>query len=143
MNLLYRIGDLLRNRARVRAMHPDHAFGQLGEDLAHRFLRRHGFTIVARNYRPRSGPGEIDLVAREGDTVAIIEVKSRHSNEFGPPERSVDLEKRKALVRAARDYARRADIPWSQVRFDIVTIIAKDRPVITLQEDAFRVSETI
>ena len=69
------------------------ARGQLGEDLAHRFLRRHGCTVVARNYRPRHGGGEIDLVAWDGGTLAIVEVKTRASDEFGAPERAVDAGK--------------------------------------------------
>jgi putative endonuclease len=143
MNLLYRISDALRNRARVREMNPDHALGRLGEDMAHRHLRRNGYTIVARNYRTRSGSGEIDLVAWEGAALVFVEVKSRRTDEFGPPERNVDLEKRRHIVRAARDYVRRAEVPWSNVRFDIVTVLLKNIPVVRLQKDAFQVSETI
>lgn len=139
----YDLSDWLRNRARARKMHPDHALGRFGEDLAHRFLRRNGFTIVARNYRTRSGSGEIDLVAWDGEALAFVEVKSRRTDEFGPPERNIDLEKRRHVVRAARDYVRRAGVPWSRVRFDIVTVLLKNGPSLTLQKDAFRASETL
>jgi len=124
-------------------MHPDHALGRLGEDLSHRFLRRRGYTVVARNYRPPSGSGELDLIAWDGEALVFVEVKSRTSDEFAPPERNVDLEKRRHIARAARDYARRAEVPWSRVRFDIVTVVFKHPPVVVLRKDAFRVSETL
>ena len=124
-------------------MRPDQALGRRGEDLAHRYLRRAGFTVVARNYRTRSGTFEIDLVAWERETLAIVEVKSRSTDEFGAPDRNVDLEKRRRIVRAARDYARRAEVPWSRIRFDIVTVLFKGKAVVKLQRDAFHVSETI
>ena len=57
IGLLYRVADALRRRSHSG----EH--GRLGEDLAHRYLRRHGCTVVARNYRTQSGSGEIDLVA--------------------------------------------------------------------------------
>ena len=60
--------------------------GRMGEDLAHRFLRARGCTVVARNYRPLSGSGEIDLVVWDGGKLVFVEVKTRSSAEFGPPE---------------------------------------------------------
>jgi putative endonuclease len=117
MGLLYRAADALRRRRLAN----DH--GRMGEDLAHRYLRRHGCTVVARNYRTRSGSGEIDLVVWHGKTLVFVEVKTRSSAEFGEPERAVDLEKRGNLHRAAVDYARRADVEWLLVRFDIVSIV--------------------
>ena len=84
---------------------------------------RHGCTVVARNYRPPSGSGEIDLVAWHGGTLVFVEVKTRASAEFGAPERAVDAEKRGRLARAARDYARRAGVEWGRTRFDIVSIV--------------------
>jgi putative endonuclease len=58
----------------------------MGEDLAHRYLRRRGCTIVARKHTPRSGAGEIDLVAWHGPTLALVEVKTRTSEEHGEPD---------------------------------------------------------
>lgn len=111
--------------------------GRLGEDLAHRYLRRRGCTIVARNYRPLAGGGEIDLVAWQGDTLVFVEVKTRASAEYGTPDRAVDSEKERFLRHAARDYARRAGVDWSRVRFDIVSIVLEKPPQIDWIPDAF------
>ena len=131
IRFLYRAADALRRRS-LRNNH-----GRMGEDLAHRYLRARGCTIVARNYRPRSGHGEIDLVARRGDLLVFVEVKTRSSADYGSPERAVDSEKRAALEQAARDYARRVNVPWSQTRFDIVSIVLGRKPRIEWIPDAF------
>src|SRR5580704_5040063 len=81
--------------------------GRRGEDLAHRFLRRQGFTIVARNYRLSAGDAEADLIAWEGDALVFVEVKSRETSEYGPPERAIGEEKRAHLKRVAREYTRK------------------------------------
>jgi putative endonuclease len=138
LSLLYRLADHARNSARRRRWHPDLASGRRGEDLAHRFLRRQGFTIVARNYRSRTGLGEIDLIAWEKDRLAFVEVKSRVTAEFGTPDRAVDPEKQAHLGRAAREYARRAGIEWERTRFDIVSVLLTTPPQIELLRDAFR-----
>ncbi|MEK7404713.1 MAG: YraN family protein [Acidobacteriota bacterium] len=130
MRWLYRLADAARHAARSRFWAPDQATGRRGEDLAHRYLERRGFTVVARNYRPPAGSGEIDLVAWEGETLVFVEVKSRHSEESSATERSVDAEKRRQLFRAARDYARRADIPWERARFDLVSIVLASPPAV-------------
>ena len=111
--------------------------GRRGEDLAHRFLRRNGFTVVARNYRLASGAGEADLIAWDGDSLAIVEVKSRASDDYGPPDRAIGPEKRRHLLRVAREYARKSGTPWEHVRFDVVTVILSDPPRITLMRSAF------
>ena len=119
LGLLYRLADRLRYRR-----HAD--LGKHGEDLAHRYLRRHGLLVVARNWRPPQGGGEIDLIASEtcpgGDTLVFIEVKARVSDEWSPPERNIDTDKIIALRRAARDYIRRAQADPGRVRFDVITI---------------------
>ena len=112
LSLLYRLSDSLRHRARMRRAPIDMARGRHGEDLAHRFLRRQGYTIVARNFRTRNGAGEIDLVASESDYLVFVEVKARATDQFGTPDRAVDWEKQGHLERAAREYARRAEVEW-------------------------------
>ena len=131
IGLLYRAADRLRRRR-----YPEN-HGRIGEDLAHRYLRAHGCTVVARNYRTLSGSGEIDLVACDGARLAFVEVKTRSSTEFGPPESAVDAEKRERLRTAARDYARRADVKWQDTRFDIVSIVLDRTPTIEWLRDAF------
>ena len=131
MEWLYRAAGVLRRRA----MAGDH--GRIGEDLAHRYLRRQGCTIVARNYRTRSGSGEIDLVAWQGETLVFVEVKTRDSAEFGTPDRAVDADKEQHLRTAARDYARRAGVEWERIRFDVVSVVLNPRRIEWIR-DAFR-----
>ena len=131
ISLLYRAGDALRRRTFGNDS------GRIGEDLAHRYLRSRGCTIVARNYRPLAGSGEIDLVAWDRDVLVFVEVKTRATGEFGAPEAAVDAEKQGRLQRAARDYARRANVEWGKTRFDIVSIVLSSRPEIEWIRNAF------
>jgi putative endonuclease len=121
LNLLkpvYRIADGLRYRK-----HGD--LGRFGEDLAHRYLRAHGFTVVARNWRPPQGGGELDIVTWEGEWLVFVEVKTRRTGEWSAPERDIDQEKMEALRRAARDYVRRANADPARVRFDAITVTGR------------------
>ncbi len=129
--------DRLRDTRRRRLWAPDLAAGRRGEDLAHRFLRKQGYVIVARNYRLASGDAEADLIAREGGELVVIEVKTRETAEYGPPERAVNPEKQRHLIRVAREYARKTDTPWEQVRFDVVSVLLRDPPEIVLLRRAF------
>jgi len=131
IGLLYRAADALRRRR----LADDH--GRVGEDLAHRYLRRQGCTIVARRYRPPAGGGEIDIVAWHRGSLVFVEVKTRASAEFGAPESAVDPEKQAYLLRGGRDYARRAEVPWEKVRFDIVSVLLTRPPRIEWIRDAF------
>jgi putative endonuclease len=128
---LYRAADALRRWK----LADDH--GRIGEDLAHRYLRKHGCTIVARRYRPPAGGGEIDIVAWHGGKLVFVEVKTRASGEFGAPERAVDAVKQAVLLRTGRAYARRAGVEWQNVRFDIVSIVLSRPPDIEWLQDAF------
>jgi putative endonuclease len=132
---LYEFADLLRHRARKRLMTADHALGHRGEDIAQRFLQRAGIVIVDRNYRMSSGAGEVDLVGWEDDTLVFVEVKSRVSEEYGSPDRAIGLEKQSSLLRTAREYARHAEVPWEQVRFDVVTVVFSTPPAVTHLRD--------
>jgi putative endonuclease len=139
-NGLLTLADGLRDRARKKTWAADRTRGRRGEDLAHRHLRSLGFTIVARNWRTRSGSAEADLVAWDGETLVFVEVKSRITDEYGAPDRAIDRDKRLHIARAAQDYARRSGVEWNRVRFDIVNIIDSDPPAITHLRDAFRIS---
>lgn len=122
--------DWLRHLHRRKAWSQTRASGRRGEDLAHRFLRAKGFVIVARNYSLSSGDAEADLIAWDQDTLVVIEVKARETADFGPPERAIGEDKRDHLIRIARQYSRKANIPWERIRFDIVSVILADPPVI-------------
>jgi putative endonuclease len=132
IGILYRAADAIRRRFYAG----NH--GRVGEDLAHRFLRRKGLTVVARNFRARSGAGEIDLVAWHGGSLVFVEVKTRASEEYGPPEAAVDAEKRIAVRRTAREYMRRSGVEWGKTRFDIVSVVLEHPVRIEWLQDAFR-----
>jgi len=131
--------DWLRHQIRLRRWNPDLALGRRGEDLAHRFLRRQGYIVVARNYRLASGGAEADLIAWDRDTLVIVEVKSRRSGAHGPPDRAVGEEKRAHLRRVARAYARKTETPWERVRFDVVTVVLDSPPQLQLLRNAFSI----
>lgn len=136
--------DRLRQKARVRRQNPDAALGRQGEDYAHRLLRSKGYTIVARNFQTRGGAGEVDLVAIDGDTYVFVEVKSRRSDAFGPPDRAVTFDKMRKIRRAAREFLRRIGAapdslsgPAPKVRFDLVSIVFSDDAKVEHHPDAF------
>lgn len=132
MDPLYSLADRLRYR--------DHRnSGRRGEDLAHRFLRRKGYVVAARNWRPPQGGGELDLVAWDRQTLVFVEVKFRSSGEWSLPERAIDADKIYFLRRAARDYTRRAGAEQAEARFDVVCITGHS--VMHLR-DAFPVDVT-
>ena len=134
--MILRFFEWLRHRARPKTWTPAQALGRRGEDLAHRYLRRKGFIIVARNYRLSAGDAEADLIARDGDALVFVEVKSRTTADFGPPERAIGEEKRAHLLRIAREYTRKTETPWDRIRFDVVTVVLTKPPAIELYRDA-------
>jgi putative endonuclease len=128
--------DWLRHVMRRGHWTPALALGRRGEDLAHRFLRKKGFIVVARNYRLSSGDGEADLIAWDGDILVFVEVKSRATADFGPPERAIGEDKRSHLVRIAREYTRKTGTPWDRIRFDVVSVVLTKPPAIEHYRDA-------
>jgi putative endonuclease len=96
------------------------AVGRRGEEAAVRFLHEQGYRVVERNYRCRFG--EIDLIARDGETLAFIEVKTRRSQAFGPPALAVTIEKQRHLVKASQIYLAERGKAHELCRFDVVTI---------------------
>ncbi len=134
---LFLILDRVRDGLHRKRWSPERALGARGEDLAMRFLQKNGYVIVARNYRPRNGKGEVDLIGWDGEALAFVEVKTRQSGDTGAPERAVHPEKQRHVVGAARSYTRSAKVNWDVVRFDVVTVIAEATPKIELYRDAF------
>ncbi len=116
------------------AQHND--FGAQGEDIAVDYLRRKGYVLLERNWR--SGHKEIDIVARQGDTMVFVEVKARTNLMYGNPEDAVTRRKMHLLVMAADAYLRCNAIDMD-VRFDIITIAGSpQKPYIRHYEHAFR-----
>jgi len=114
------------------------ATGKRGETLAYWYLRRAGYTIVARNRRLHGV--ELDLIGWDGPVLAFIEVKTRTSLVAGPPESAVNRGKRKRIIKAANHYMRRLQRKTLTYRFDI-TSVAWDAQAgfqVQLIKDAFK-----
>jgi putative endonuclease len=95
--------------------------GQRAEDIAVDFLRAQRLVILERNFRRRLG--ELDIVARDGDVLVIVEVRSRASDRFGGAAASVDGRKQQRLVRAAAQLLQqRRDFSHLRVRFDVISV---------------------
>ena len=109
----------------------------MGEERAIAELERRGYAIVACRYRTRDG--EIDIIARDGETTVFVEVKARVTDEFGTAADAVDAAKQRRLARMARDYVARNDLMNRPCRFDVVAIDGAAGPYerVTLYRDAF------
>ncbi len=99
--------------------------GKWGEELAVAHLQKNGYKIVARNWR--YGKEEIDIIARTQDTLVIVEVKTRHSSQFGEPQDFVSKTQQKHLINAADAFVIEQDLDV-EVRFDIIAITTDDNP---------------
>lgn len=141
--LLWRLSDAARQKRERETLNADAALGRRGEDLAHRYLRRSGWHILARNYRLADASGEIDIVARDGDITVFVEVKARRSAEYGAPERAIGRDKQKRITKAARAFAAHSGIAWRQVRFDVIAIVFTEPPSLLHQRDAFFLGRAI
>jgi putative endonuclease len=121
------------------------AKGRVGEDRAVAWLKGRGYRIVARNVT--NAGGEIDVVARDGDTLCFVEIKARADAAFGGAVGAVDWKKRQRLERAARAFL--AKHPWDgPCRFDVVGIDLSESPEtgergssVTLLKNAFLAGE--
>ena len=132
----------LRSLARLRAhfqqknLIPRQALGREAEDLAHRHLESLGYEVIDRNWFDAKALSEIDMVARHEGELVFIEVKSRTSEIWGPPEIALHSVKRAALRRGIREYARRAGVKAGEVRFDVVTVVMGESPKIEVLRGA-------
>jgi putative endonuclease len=114
-----------------------HAVGKAGEEAAVQYLCQHGYQILERNYRCRFG--EIDLIARDGRTLAFVEVKTRRSQRYGPAAAAVTLEKQRHLIKASQVYLIQRKKVNEFCRFDVVTAaMDAQQPRIELIKDAFQ-----
>ncbi|HEY4424101.1 MAG TPA: YraN family protein [Pyrinomonadaceae bacterium] len=110
------------------------SLGQLGESYAAAYLDQLGYRLVAANFTLAVGRNlrgaiinaEIDLIAYDGDILCFVEVKTRSSDWFAPPEVNVDLRKRRQVTRAARAYRQMLGIENEPHRYDVVTVIIND-----------------
>lgn len=100
------------------------AMGAIGEEVAAAFLQHKGYTILEKNFYYNHG--EIDIVAKEGNTLVFVEVKLRHSNTFGEPEESVTSKKQELIRRTAEGYVALKNLNEIECRFDVVSIAIKN-----------------
>ena len=117
------------------------ALGNRGERLAAKYLKRQGLRILTRQFRVRRG--EIDIIAREGDTLVFVEVKTRRR---GTPVEAVTPEKQRRITRAAYAFLRRYGLQDAAIpcRFDIVAIVwASDNepPIVDHFRNAFQAAD--
>ena len=111
--------------------------GESGEDLACRELGARGYAILARRYRTRHG--EIDIVARDGDTIVFVEVRLKTTADFGSAAESVTPWKQRRVAAMAVDYLARNRLTDRPCRFDVVAIdiLERGEPQITVFQSAF------
>lgn len=96
------------------------AIGRRGEELAIEFLVRQRYRILERNYRKSFG--EVDIIARDKNTLVFIEVKTRQSTRFGTPFEAVDIRKQRQLSRIAQEYLQSHDSADVSARFDVIAV---------------------
>jgi putative endonuclease len=109
--------------------------GKLGEELAADFLQKNGYDIIETNFVFQKA--EIDIIAQKGNVLAVVEVKTRSSVDFGSPQDFVNPKKIKLLVKAIDDYVISNDLDL-EIRFDIIAVHKEGTKfVIEHLEDAF------
>jgi putative endonuclease len=110
--------------------------GRKGEDLAVRYLKKNGYQLIERNYICKMG--EMDIIAKEKDTLVFIEVKARTSTVFGLPQLAVNPAKQRQLSKVALNFLKEKKLEDVKARFDVVAILlGKKEDEIELIKDAF------
>lgn len=109
--------------------------GFKGEDLAVEYLEEQGITILETNYFTKVG--EIDIIARDGDTTVFIEVKYRKDLKMGRPYEAVNYPKQSRIMRTAMLYAQKNNLHNKPLRFDVIEIVENQ---VTWIKNAFQMS---
>lgn len=113
--------------------------GSLGEDAAVKYLEDNGFSILVRNYRITNA--EIDIIAKDKDTIAFIEVKTRTTLRKGYPSESVNYKKQKKIILASQYYIRENNLNNIRLRFDVIEILINNGYFeLKLIKNAFQVT---
>ncbi len=113
--------------------------GSLGEDAAASHIEENGFQILEKNYRVKNA--EIDIIAKDSDTIAFIEVKTRKNVRKGFPAESVNYPKQKKIISAALYYIRENNINNTRLRFDVIEVFDKSGSYeLNLIKNAFQAS---
>ena len=110
--------------------------GKLGEELALKKVKRLGYKCIARNYR--CALGEIDLIAKDGDCLVFIEIKTRRGRSLGSIKEAIDKRKKRQLSKVALAYLKSNDSCDVKSRFDVVAIsLNQDKEQIEVIQNAF------
>ena len=114
-------------------------FGKKSESIAVRHLKKNGYRIIEQNYRTKLG--EIDVIAKDRDTIVFVEVKARRSDHFGNPKWAVTPKKQRKISMVALCYLKAMNMSNIKARFDVVSIrSANDRPEIEIIKNAFELA---
>ncbi len=110
--------------------------GALGEQLARAFLEENDYVVLEANWRYRRA--EIDLIAKDGEILVFVEVKTRSSAAFGRPEEFIDAKKEAFMTDAASAYMEEIGHEW-EIRFDFISVLlpSNQEPEIEHFKDAF------
>jgi len=118
------------------------ALGRTGEAAAVDLLKKNGYKILLRNYKTKLG--EIDIIARDRDTLCFIEVKARHSDRFGLGQEAISSFKQRQISKVALAFLKEKNLLDKKARFDVVSImyLAKEAPRMDLIKNAFELNES-
>ncbi|HKS43942.1 MAG TPA: YraN family protein [Amycolatopsis sp.] len=111
----------LTRHAQPETMAPHLRLGRKGEDLAARHLAKLGFVVLSKNWRCREG--ELDVVATDGRTLLVCEVKTRAGTRFGDPAEAVTPEKIARIRRLTGQWLSAHRVGWCHIRFDVISIL--------------------
>ena len=115
------------------------SIGAYGEELAFKKIKRLGYKKIIRNYRCRLG--EVDLIARDGDTLVFLEIKTRKGKSIGYAKEAVDARKRRQISKAALAYMKSNDCYGDRARFDVVAVsLGEGEPEIEVIKNAFELA---
>jgi putative endonuclease len=127
-----RTKDLKLTRERIE-------LGKLGEELAYKKIKKLGYRKIIRNFR--CPLGEVDIIAKDGDTLVFLEIKTRKKGSLAYAKEAVDERKKRQLSKVALSYLKSNDLDNVKARFDVVAICLEgDEPEIELIKNAFNLT---
>jgi putative endonuclease len=130
---------LSHHRGDARMLNRKQKFGEKGESIAARYLKKNGYKILEKNYRTKLG--EIDIIAKDRDTIVFVEVKSRRTWRFGNPKWAVTPKKQRKISMVALYYLKTTDRRRAKARFDVVAVISTGgKPQIEIIKNAFELA---
>lgn len=114
-------------------------FGEKGEAIAVQQLKKEGYKILEANYLTKLG--EIDIIAKDKNTIVFVEVKARRSVNFGSPKEAVSIQKQKKISMVALYYLKTTKQMTTKARFDVVAVnLNRDKPRVEIIKNAFELA---